>query len=130
MCSSDLASVELEDLPTVTADPRQMAILFRNLISNGLKFTRGPDPRIVISGERQSDEVSFSVQDNGIGIDSEQLSRIFGLFKRLNPEIPGTGIGLAICQRIVERHKGKIWVESKPGEGSRFRIAIPVSPGA
>ncbi len=124
------ASVELEDLPTVTADPRQMAILFRNLISNGLKFTRGPDPRIVISGERQSDEVSFSVQDNGIGIDSEQLSRIFGLFKRLNPEIPGTGIGLAICQRIVERHKGRIWVESKPGEGSRFRIAIPVSPGA
>ena len=106
----------------------QIGQLFQNLLSNALKFAGGKLPVVRVeahAGERGLWQ--FSVQDNGIGIPAEHRRRIFLLFKRLHQgsDYPGTGLGLAICKKIVERHGGRIWVESKPGEGSTFRFVLP-----
>jgi PAS domain S-box-containing protein len=127
------AMVCAEPLPTVTGDPVQLGQLFQNLLGNALKFVPdGRPPRIEISAERASDGWTVTVADNGIGVDAAAGERIFTMFQRLHPRerYQGTGIGLSICKRIVERRGGTIWVEPNAGGGSRFRFRLPdvVSP--
>jgi signal transduction histidine kinase len=121
------AVVMHKQLPHVRCDETQLGQLFQNLIGNAIKFRGDLPPRVEITAERGKGAWLFSVRDNGIGIASEHLERIFVIFQRLHgrSDYPGTGIGLAICQKIVERHGGKIWVESKPGAGSKFSFTIP-----
>ena len=116
-------------LPIVMADTSQLSRLFQNLIGNAIKFQGKKMPKIHVSAERKANDWVFSVKDNGIGIDPKDAGRIFIIFQRLHSreEYPGTGIGLAICKRIVERHSGRIWVESEPGKGSTFYFTIPVT---
>jgi PAS domain S-box-containing protein len=123
------AVVTCEPLPTVMADQAQLAQVFQNLITNAIKFRREDVvPRVDISARRGEDAWVFSVDDNGIGIESEQTERIFQIFQRLHTEdeYPGLGMGLALCKRIVERHGGRIWVDSEPGEGAAFSFTIPI----
>lgn len=121
------AIITCESMPTVMADEFQLVQLFQNLIGNAIKFCQDV-PIIQIAAIIQDNEWLFSVRDNGIGIDSEYADRIFIIFGRLHSrrEYLGTGIGLAICKRIVERHSGRIWVESQSGEGSTFYFTIPI----
>lgn len=119
------ARIEREGLPTVLGDRAQLVLLLQNLLSNALKFRGEAPPEIHVSADRKDDEWVFSVEDNGIGIEPERTGDVFKLFHRLHPELPGTGIGLALCQRIAERHGGRLWVESRPGEGSTFFFSIP-----
>ncbi|MBI2831977.1 MAG: GHKL domain-containing protein [Chloroflexi bacterium] len=123
------AIVTHDPLPVAYGDIGQMTQVFQNLIDNAIKFCREDSPRVHVSARIENDECVCSVQDNGIGISSEFMNRLFVLFQRLHTrkEYPGTGIGLAICKRIVERHGGKIWVESKPDEGSTFYFRIPIT---
>ncbi|MDX2100876.1 MAG: PAS domain-containing protein [Leptolyngbyaceae cyanobacterium bins.59] len=142
------AIITTDPLPTITADPNQMANLLRNLIGNSLKYRSESDPRIHISARRHrvestndlshsgsspltmgSEEWLFSFQDNGIGIEPQYAERIFGIFQRLHTsdEYSGTGLGLAICQKIIERHQGRIWVESQLGQGATFFFTLPLS---
>lgn len=132
--------ITIDDMPIINADSFQIAQLFQNLIENAIKFRKKDiTPQIHISAEQRSieegfikkDEWVFSVKDNGIGIDPKNFSKLFVIFQRLNKreEYPGTGIGLAMCRKIVERHRGKIWVESQPGEGSTFYFSIPIKRG-
>jgi PAS domain S-box-containing protein len=119
-----------DPLPHVQVDPTQLAQLFQNLISNGIKFCQpGVSPHIHIGCRPHGNKWLFSVQDNGIGIDPQYVDRIFLIFQRLHSrtEYPGTGIGLAVCKKIVERYGGNLWVESKPGQGSAFYFTIPQS---
>jgi light-regulated signal transduction histidine kinase (bacteriophytochrome) len=111
----------------ILADESQMIQLLQNLISNAIKFRSEEPPHIHISGEVKADKWIFSVSDNGIGMDSKYFDRIFIIFQRLHKksEYRGTGIGLAVCKKIIERHKGKIWVESEVGKGSTFHFSIP-----
>jgi two-component system CheB/CheR fusion protein len=120
------AIVTSDALPTVVAEEVMLTQLFQNLISNSIKF-RGEDaPRIHVSAERDAEGWLFTVRDNGIGIDPKDADRVFGMFKRLHGgEIPGTGIGLALCKKVVERKGGRIWVESEPGQGATFKFTIP-----
>src|ERR1700684_4181637 len=115
------------------ADERQLIQLFQNLVGNAIKYQRPGIPRVHISAARNGTKKwTFSVQDNGLGIDSQYFEKIFGMFQRLHKrdEFAGTGIGLAICKKIVERHGGTIWVESQPGQGSTFRFAMAGPSGA
>jgi two-component system, chemotaxis family, CheB/CheR fusion protein len=120
------AVISFDSLPVVYADEPQMMRLLQNLIGNSIKYHGAEPPRIHISARLAGPEWLFSVKDNGIGIDPRYADQIFTVFKRLQgPEYPGTGIGLAVCKRIVERHGGRIWVESKPGEGATFYFVLP-----
>jgi light-regulated signal transduction histidine kinase (bacteriophytochrome) len=123
------AVIETAGLPTVKADPIQMAQLFQNLIGNAIKYRRpGVPPYISVTSKRDDDHYVISVADNGIGIEKQNFDRIFMIFHRLHTrsEYAGSGVGLAICARILERHGGKIWVESSKGEGSTFKFSIPI----
>ncbi len=120
------AQVTHDDLPEVNVDASQLARVFQNLIGNAIKFRGETPPRIHVSAQSTGDEWLFSVQDNGIGIDPKHQERIFAIFQRLHTrkEYPGTGIGLAICKRIINRHGGKIRVESEPGKGAVFYFTL------
>jgi PAS domain S-box-containing protein len=121
------AEVSYTNLPTVSADRVQLGQVFQNLISNAVKFQIRPDPQVHISAERRDDHWLFAVQDNGIGIDKEEAKYLFEPFQRLHTreEYPGTGMGLALCRRIIQRHGGQIWVESTRGEGATFKFTLP-----
>ena len=121
------ALITTDDLPWVKADATQLTLLFQNLINNGIKFQKKPNtPRVHIRAEHRDGCWCFSLKDNGIGIDSKYGEKIFQVFQRLHTrsEYPGTGIGLALCKRIIDRHQGKIWFESSPGQGTTFFFTI------
>jgi signal transduction histidine kinase len=125
-------SVTYGPLPTVIAEEVSLAMLFQNLVGNAIKYRhQGKPPIIHISAQKKADEWCFSVKDNGIGIKTEYLEEIFAPFKRLHGKnYPGSGIGLALCEKIVERYTGRLWVESTYGEGSTFYFTIPARGGA
>ncbi len=120
-------NVTCNSLPTVFADKNQMMQVFQNLITNAIKFRGKEPPKIDISAQKGEKEWIFAVKDNGIGISPEHQKQIFKVFKRLHTkeEYPGTGIGLSISQKIIERHGGRIWVESEPSKGSTFYFTLP-----
>jgi light-regulated signal transduction histidine kinase (bacteriophytochrome) len=123
--SSD-ARITFDHLPIIEVDQTQFVQLLQNLITNSIKYRGAEPPRIHLSAREAGPEWVFSLKDNGIGIDRRYADHIFAVFKRLHGrEYPGTGIGLAICKRIVERHNGRIWVESEPGKGSTFYFTVP-----
>jgi two-component system CheB/CheR fusion protein len=120
------AIVTSDALPTLIAEEIPLMQILQNLISNSIKYRSREIPRIHVSAERDSEGWLFAVRDNGIGIDPQDTDRVFGMFKRLHgSEIPGTGIGLAICKKIVERQGGRIWVESEAGRGATFKFTVP-----
>jgi light-regulated signal transduction histidine kinase (bacteriophytochrome) len=121
------ADIEYAGLPFVFGDPVQLSLLFQNLIGNSIKYRKPSTPEIRIRANRSDDFWQFSIQDNGIGIEAQYFERIFGVFQRLHTrtEYTGTGIGLAICKKIVERHGGRIWVESILGDGAIFYFTLP-----
>jgi light-regulated signal transduction histidine kinase (bacteriophytochrome) len=122
------ALVTRDPLPTIIAEPTQLGQVFQNLIANANKFQRaGVKPHIHIGVAREGDHWVLVVKDNGIGIEAEFFDRIFVIFQRLHTraEFPGTGIGLSICKKVVERHGGRIWIESQPGQGTSFWFTLP-----
>ena len=121
------AQVDIGELPVVLADRGNLCRVFQNLVGNAVKFTREGDPRVSIAAERDNGLWRFSVRDDGIGMNPEHIQRIFEPFQRLHGEedYPGTGIGLAVCERIIDQHGGRIWVSSSPGEGSVFHFTLP-----
>jgi two-component system sensor histidine kinase/response regulator len=125
------AQIQCATLPRVRGDALQLAQLFQNLLTNAIKFRGERAPRIEVRVEADNGFWRFEVEDNGIGIAAEYFDRIFVMFQRLHnrSKYPGTGIGLAICKRIIERHGGRIWVESTPGQGSVFKFTLPQIKG-
>ena len=121
------ATVTHDELPTVQGDARQLSQLLANLVGNALKFRGERAPQVHVGAERQGSGWRISVRDNGIGIEPRYFERVFQMFQRLHlrSDYEGTGIGLAICKKVVERHGGRIWVESRPGEGSAFHFSLP-----
>lgn len=121
------ASITVDPLPSVLANATQMGQLLQNLIANAIKFHGKEAPRVHVEAQRNGKEWILSVRDNGIGIEPQYADRIFVMFQRLHSreEYPGTGIGLAVCKKIVERHGGRIWVESVQGKGAAFHFTIP-----
>jgi light-regulated signal transduction histidine kinase (bacteriophytochrome) len=121
------ATVEVGEMPVVSGDHRNICQVLQNLISNAVKFSDG-DPHVKISADRVDSSWWFAVSDNGIGMEPSAAEEIFEPFHRLHGEgtYPGTGIGLAVCERIIEHHGGRIWAESEPGKGSTFRFTLPV----
>jgi PAS domain S-box-containing protein len=126
------ATVTADPLPTVLADETQLIQLFQNLIGNAIKFRSERPVQVHVGALRQGRRWQFFVRDNGIGIEPQYAERIFLIFQRLHSraEYPGTGIGLAICKKIVERHGGRLWVESEPGQGSTFYFTLPMKKAA
>jgi signal transduction histidine kinase len=126
------ATVVIDRLPAVAIGATPLLQLFQNLIGNALKYRRaGEQPKIHISAVEAGGEVCFAVRDNGIGIEPEYHDQIFGLFRRLHgSEYPGLGVGLASCKRVAEHCGGRIWLESKPGAGSTFYVALPAVEAA
>lgn len=124
------AAISCDPLPVVLGDETQLVQLFQNLVGNALKFHGDEPPRVHVCARQEGDDWLFAVSDNGIGIDPQYAERIFLMFQRLHnrEEYPGTGIGLAICKKIVDRHGGRIWVEGRPGNGSTFFFTLPI-PG-
>lgn len=124
------AELEVEPLPLVNGNAASLRQLFQNLVANAIKFVDAGTPRVRIWAAEVPEGWRFSVRDNGIGIDPEQAENIFGMFKRLHgsERYPGTGVGLAVCQRIVDVHGGRIWVEPAPGGGSQFMFTIARAP--
>lgn len=123
------AEVSLKALPTVRADPMQLRLLFRNLIANAIDFHGESPPRVRIAARQQDDDWVFSVEDEGVGVPAEDRERIFRHFARSAGGL-GAGLGLTICKQVVERHGGRIWVESEPDRGSTFYFTIPLSAGS
>ncbi|RMH76350.1 MAG: PAS domain S-box protein [Cyanobacteria bacterium J007] len=125
---SNEATISVSALPVVKGDRAQLVQLFQNLIGNAIKYRRQDPPEIAIDAKREGDRYRFCIEDNGIGIDPKHRDRIFQIFQRLHTiqEYPGTGIGLAVCQKIVQRHGGCIWVESELGRGSKFYFTLAV----
>jgi signal transduction histidine kinase len=122
------AKVTHDPLPALVVDELHLRQIFQNLVGNALKYRTEQPPEVHVSAYQTDAEWIFSVKDNGMGIDPKHFELIFGVFKRLHgAEYPGTGIGLATCRRVVERHGGRIWVESQPGAGSTFRFTLPVN---
>jgi len=121
------AVVTHDPLPTMTTDETQLTQIFQNLVGNAIKYRSDAAPLVHVSAKNGGDEWTFSVRDNGMGIDPQYFARIFVLFKRLHgrEEYQGTGIGLAICKKMIERLGGRIWVESRPMKGSTFLFALP-----
>jgi light-regulated signal transduction histidine kinase (bacteriophytochrome) len=119
-----------DDLPTIAGERSQLAQLLQNLISNGIKYHGDQPPRVHVSAQWQDGVWTIAVRDEGIGIDAKYHEKIFEIFRRLHTEqeYSGTGIGLAVCRRIVHRHGGQMWLESQPGEGCTFYFSVPVSP--
>ena len=124
--SEGKAQVEVGAMPRLPADASQLGLVFQNLIANAVKFHGDKPPRIKVAAVLDGEDWHFTVADNGIGIDMAHATRLFQIFQRLHrDEYPGTGIGLAICKKIVERHGGRIWIESTPGQGATFHFTIP-----
>ncbi len=124
------AQIKIADLPVIMGYQLECRLLFQNLLSNAIKFRKkNVDPIINISVEKEDQYFHFIIEDNGIGIDSKYQDKIFVLFQRLNSrqDYDGTGIGLAHCKKIMELHGGKIWIESKVGEGSKFHFTFPIN---
>lgn len=123
------AVITVESMPTIYADPTQLRQLIQNLLSNAIKYCQADIPRVHIGASQGNGVWTISIQDNGIGIDPQFSDRIFVIFQRLHnrDEYSGTGIGLAICKKIVERHGGQIWVDSQAGQGSTFSFTLPIS---
>ncbi|MGH7929475.1 MAG: sensor histidine kinase, partial [Candidatus Binatia bacterium] len=121
------ATVTHDPLPTVRGDETQLRQLLQNLIGNAIKYRGENPPEIHVGSEREGENWHFSAKDNGIGIDPKYSERVFVIFQRLHTaqDYPGTGIGLAICKKIVERHGGRMWVISEPGKGSTFNFTLP-----
>jgi signal transduction histidine kinase len=120
------ATLAVGDLPELQGDPRQLRRVLQNLVGNAVKFRGDAPPHVDVSALRGSEEWVVTVRDNGVGVDPEEATRIFGMFSRVGTESDGAGIGLAVCRRIVEAHGGRIWVEAAEGGGSAFRFTMPL----
>jgi light-regulated signal transduction histidine kinase (bacteriophytochrome) len=124
------ATVSHGALPEVFGNEERLKLLFQNLIDNAIKYRGTAVPQIEIAATSDAEDWVFSVRDNGIGIDRKYWDNLFTPFKRLHgSEIPGAGLGLAICKKIVERHEGRIWIESEAGRGSTFLFTLPIEAG-
>jgi signal transduction histidine kinase len=120
------ATLAVGELPELECDPRQLRRVLQNLVGNAVKFRGDEPPRVEVSALRHPEDWVITVADNGVGVDPEQATRIFGMFSRVDSEADGIGIGLAVCRRVVEAHGGRIWVEPAEDGGSAFRFTMPV----